>query len=131
MMKVERVSASVRYAKEIEGAWKTVEMGAEAIVDEENWVLAQQGLFAQLSAQLREVWGWGQNGPAPGHAQNGHERPKEASWEGKSSPYPSPAEEKPALRPHFCPLHQKEFKRFEKNGQAWYSHKDGAGWCKE
>ena len=123
-MQVTKVSASVRYSRALaQGEHKTVELSAEASVEEgEQWTLCQQGLFAQLSAQLREVWGWGQNG----HPQNGHERPKE---EVQSLP---PAEEKPAPQPHWCPEHQTEFRKFEKAGKAWYSHKvpDGS-WCKE
>jgi hypothetical protein len=30
---------------------------------------------------------------------------------------------------HVCSIHQAEMKRFEKNGQVWYSHKTDNGWC--
>ena len=29
----------------------------------------------------------------------------------------------------WCPIHNVEMKRWEKNGRAWFSHKDGDGWC--
>ncbi len=29
-----------------------------------------------------------------------------------------------------CALHGVAMKRHEKNGQSWYSHKDGAAWCR-
>jgi len=29
----------------------------------------------------------------------------------------------------FCPIHQCEMKRWEKNGKVWYSHKTEDGWC--
>src|ERR687892_431856 len=99
-MKITNVAVNVRYAQEIEGAWKTVEVGAEATVAEgEQWTLCQQGLFAQLSTQLREVWAMG---------KNGHEKPvEEASWE-EIKAMPSPRE-------HYCPVHKTEFRRFEKD----------------
>jgi hypothetical protein len=89
-MRVDRVTAVLRYSAEAKGAWRTVELGAEATVDpEEDWALAQQGLYTRLTSQLREVWGWGKacpslgrrNGHNPEHAQNGPEKPVEAAWE--------------------------------------------------
>jgi hypothetical protein len=82
-MKVTSVAVNIRYAKEIEGSWKTVEVGVEASIEQgEQWTVCQQGLFAQLSAQLREVWGWGKkNGQTPEHARNGSESHGEPSWE--------------------------------------------------
>lgn len=33
---------------------------------------------------------------------------------------------------HYCEEHQTEFKRFEKDGRVWYSHKAPDGkWCRE
>jgi len=29
----------------------------------------------------------------------------------------------------WCPIHQCEMKRWEKNGRVWYSHKVDGGWC--
>ena len=112
-MIVERVSASIRYSKALSpGEHKTLELSAEASIDpEENWTLAQQGLYTALTTQLRALWGEAHN-PEPG--QNGHQKATEG-----------------AIRPHWCPIHQTEFRRFEKHGQAWYSHRDGTGWCKE
>ncbi len=93
-MRVFNVAVNIRYAKEIEGAWKTVEVGAEATVEEgEQWTLCQQGLFAQLSAQLREVWAmWAKNGRGPEPVHNGHEKLIEGTWEEIQSPsIPGPA----------------------------------------
>jgi hypothetical protein len=30
----------------------------------------------------------------------------------------------------FCPIHQCQMKRYEKNGAIWYSHKVDGEWCK-
>ena len=30
---------------------------------------------------------------------------------------------------HWCPIHQTDLKRWEKNGKVWYSHKTDKGWC--
>jgi hypothetical protein len=29
----------------------------------------------------------------------------------------------------WCPIHQCEMKRWDKNGRVWYSHKVDGGWC--
>ena len=29
----------------------------------------------------------------------------------------------------WCPIHNVEMKRWEKNGRVWFSHKEGDGWC--
>jgi hypothetical protein len=47
------------------------------------------------------------NGPSP--KNNGKQAGDEASW---------------------CPIHECEMNRYEKNGHAWYSHKVGDTWCK-
>jgi hypothetical protein len=129
-MQVERINATIRYSQEIQGAWKSLELGAEASLEpDENWTIAQQGLYSLLTGQLKALWG-NKNGHSPEHAQNGAENHVEGSWEEVTS-YPSPAAEKPAPREHWCPAHQREFKRYEKDGRSWYSHRDGDGWCKE
>jgi hypothetical protein len=127
-MKVTSVSASIRYAKEIEGAWKTLELSAEASVDpEENWTLAQQGLYAMLVGQLRSLWG--QNGHNLEHSQNGSEsHGEEPTWEGLKA-MASPAG-KPKEAPTYCEKHKTQLHRFEKDGKAWHSHKTPNGWCK-
>lgn len=30
---------------------------------------------------------------------------------------------------NWCPIHQVQMKRWEKNGRTWYSHKAGDEWC--
>jgi hypothetical protein len=118
-------------AKEIEGAWKTVEVGAEASLDEEeDWVLSQQGLYALLTAQLRTLYR-GKNGHNPEPAQHGHENAVEGvTWE-EISKNPSPESPLPQSPSHFCPQHQTKFRRYEKDGKFWYSHKAPDGWCRE
>ncbi len=32
---------------------------------------------------------------------------------------------------HFCHEHQAAFKRYEKDGRAWWAHKAGNKWCRE
>ena len=31
--------------------------------------------------------------------------------------------------PAWCPIHQCEMKRWDKDGRVWYSHKVDGGWC--
>ena len=54
-MKVEKISANVRYSQDTgKGAWKVIELGAEASVsDREHWKQAQSELYYQLGNQLR------------------------------------------------------------------------------
>jgi hypothetical protein len=129
-VKVERISAHIRFSKDTRQGWKTIELGAEASIDPatEDWVICQTGLYSQLAQRLRTLWS--QNGHNPEHSQNGQEKPKEASWRELES-YPSPVEKKPAPKAHWCEEHQTAFRKFERDGRFWYSHKNGDGWCKE
>jgi hypothetical protein len=112
-MKIDRVKATIRYSQDTsKGAWKSIEIGAEGSVDErERWDAALAHLYADLGQQLKGLWANGQKSAA--------EPP--AVGDGKAEP--------PA---HFCQEHQAEYKRFEKDGRIWYSHKalDGK-WCKD
>jgi hypothetical protein len=55
-MKVNKVSATIRFSKEVHEGWKSVELGAEAALDpEDDWFLTQQGLYASLTGQLRTL----------------------------------------------------------------------------
>ena len=132
-MEVTKVSANIRFSKEEKtGGWKTIELGAEAtVVPGEDWVLCEQGLYSVLAGQLRTLWSQ-QNGHNLEHAQNGQEKTIEGTWEEITSYHPSPQPAvEPQLRAHWCPMHQTEFKKYEKDGRVWYSHKAGDSWCKE
>jgi len=120
-MKVEKVSATIRYSQDTgKGAWKVIEIGAEGSVDaRETWQKAQAYLYHELGSQLRTLWANG-NG-------NGHDRPEPA--------IEPPTEPEPAqtTREHWCTEHQAAFtQRKGKDGGGWYSHKapDGS-WCRE
>jgi hypothetical protein len=113
-MKVERVNAKVRYSREENGAWKSLELGAEASIGpEDDWQISQALLYVQLAEQLKSLW-----------SANGH-KPTENGSHGTEKAVETP------VREHWCPVHQVEFRRFEKDGRAWYSHKQGDGWCRE
>ena len=62
-MKIEKVSANIRYSKAQEdGAWKTVELAAEGTVEPlESWQTAQAVLYAQLGQQMKALWGNGRH----------------------------------------------------------------------
>ena len=56
-MEVNKISASIRFSKDIGGSWKSVELAAEAsISDREFWKQAQSELYYQLGDQLRQLW---------------------------------------------------------------------------
>ena len=68
-MKVERVTATIKYSQDTgKGAWKAIEIGAEATVDaKDTWQQAQHQLYGELSQQLKTLWCNGKM------AQNGSE----------------------------------------------------------
>jgi hypothetical protein len=85
-MKIDRISANIRYSKDTgQGAWKTVELAAEAsVTPSENWQEAQAQLYAELGQQMKALWS---NGNGNGHhkAENG----AVATAEPKSEPQPT------------------------------------------
>jgi len=65
---------------------------------------------------------WGSNG-------NGHDMPLEAPRLALGESETSQTTPTPV---HYCQQHQAEFKRFEKGGRVWWSHKTGDGkWCRQ
>jgi hypothetical protein len=81
-MKVERVTATIRYSKEENGAWKSLELGAEAsIAPADDWQISQALLYVELAGQLKSLWAANDHKPQE-HAQNGSEKPTEGvTWE--------------------------------------------------
>lgn len=53
----------------------------------------------------------------------------EAPQEGQDKPATPAKQEVKETPPGFCPVHNVEMKKFEKNGRSWYSHRQGDGWC--
>ena len=106
-MKDTTISANVRFSKALgDGAYKTVELGAEAVLSpKDSWDEAQALLYQELGQQLKSLWSNKSNGKSDTNAD--------------------------ALPEHYCQEHQTEFNRYEKGYQVWYSHKAGSRWCKE
>ena len=123
-MKVEKITATIRYSQDTgKGAWKVIELGAEATIsDREFWQHCQQELYHQLSGQLKTLWGSKDGTTAALNSHNGAESHIEP---------PTASEPTPTPRPHWCDEHQAEFKRRQKAGVVWYSHRQGKGWCNE
>jgi hypothetical protein len=131
-MKVTTVSVSIRYSKSLApGEHKTLELSAEGGVSEDDdWFTCQQGLYSQLTTQLRRLWA--QNGVIQEPAPDGPRMAVAGSsdWEDiESQSLPSPSVSSPKV--HYCQEHQTPFKKCEKGGSAWYSHKMAGGWCRE
>jgi hypothetical protein len=104
-VKVTTVTATLRYSAEAKGAWRSIEVGAEATLtnSDETWETAQAELYHRLGQQLKTLW---------------------ANGNGKTET-PAPPKE------HFCEEHNQEFKRHEKEGHIWFSHRQGDGWHNE
>ena len=126
-MIVEKVSATVRYSQDTgKGAWKVIELGAEASVgDREHWKQAQSELYHQLGDQLRSLWAGNRSTNVASTAVNGQNSAETAT---EPSPAPEPTQ---STRLHWCQAHDTEFKRRTKNGTVWYSHREGKSWCNE
>ena len=73
-MRVTVVTATLRYSAEAKGAWRAIEVGAEAALtnSDESWETAQAELYHRLGQQLKTLWASGTT-KADGHdAQEGH-----------------------------------------------------------
>jgi hypothetical protein len=53
------------------------------------------------------------------------------SEQSKKAPATSQNKAQTPEQAHWCAKHQVAFKRIEKEGKVWYSHKDGDKWCNE
>jgi hypothetical protein len=94
-MQVTTVTATVKYTQDTgRGAWKSLELGAEASINErEDWQQAQATLYGQLAQQFKTLWA--QNGSASMNAPEGHQVPVQASnpysrpeeWSARTSPF--------------------------------------------
>jgi hypothetical protein len=111
-MRINEVQAQVRYSSEVRGSWVTIELGSTASLtsSEETLESVSDELYKRLTKQLKVLW-------ASGH-------PKDNGQEGRR------IAAQPA-QPHYCQEHQREFKRHEKDGNVWYSHRQGSGWHNE
>ena len=120
-MKVEKIHATIAFSQDTgKGAWKRLEIGAEATIDaREQWQAAQAHLYADLAKQFKALWS--QNGATP----QAQEAPVVAvQLSGASTPPPSP---------HWCEEHQQEFKLRTGQYGEFYSHqiKGTREWCNE
>jgi hypothetical protein len=57
-MNVTKVTATVRFTQDTgKGAWKSLELGCEASINErEDWQTAQATLYGQLAQQFKALW---------------------------------------------------------------------------
>ena len=125
-MKIEKVSANIKYSKDIGGSWKSIELAAEGSIEaKENWQQAQSYLYGQLGQQMKTLWANGNGAAANGH--NG------AESHGDEPAGQEPGQSSREGLEHWCDEHRAEFhQRTGKDGESWWSHKapDG-GWCRE
>ena len=126
-MKVERITAQVRYSQDTgHGAWKAVEIGAEATVDaRERWSEALAHLYADLGPELKSLWANGNGQKATEASQDTAESTVAASQPAeRSNGQQEPLE-------HFCQQHGVAFKRFTRGNSVWHSHRVGSQWHRE
>ncbi|HID87448.1 MAG TPA: hypothetical protein EYP55_08735 [Anaerolineae bacterium] len=67
-MQVDKIILTLRYSKELlDGAWKSIEVGAEAVPSEDRpWQEQQKELYAELAKQLKALFSGGNSGPPGG-----------------------------------------------------------------
>ena len=90
-MRIQKITANIRYSAEAKGAWRSIELGAEATLtsNTEDWELAQADLYHHLGQQLNTLWA---NGSA------------------RTEPPDPPAKKPtPPIKEHWCEEHQTEF----------------------
>ncbi len=89
-MQVDKIILTLRYSKElVDGAWKSIEVGAEAVPSEDrSWQEQQRELYTELAGQLKTLFA---NNPSTGSGQRSA-RPVRtgASGEGSVSNNPAP-----------------------------------------
>ena len=119
-MKVTEVTVAAKYSLDTGPGWKAIEVGATAsLTSGETLELAQQELYDRLSRQLKALWAKGKPEDSAQYALEGP----------RIDTQPSGAPLPPTT--HWCFEHGVEFKRHEKDGNVWYSHRQNAGWCNE
>ena len=136
-MKVTTVTATLRYSAEAKGAWRSIEVGAEATLtaSDETWETAQAELYHRLGQQLKTLWN---NGKANGQETPPAETPPTSTGPSKGSGQRSgqaaPREPRQAEGvPHWCSEHNQEFKARTGQYGEFYSHqiKGTRQWCNE
>lgn len=124
-MRVSTISARIKATKEVNGCWKTIEFGAEGILESgDNWKESQDQLFADLTGQLKKAFSPnGKKLDNPDHAEPPIPKSTTTGKGGQNS--------KPETK--ICPIHNVPMKRWtNESGGAWYSHNDettGGEWC--
>lgn len=128
-MRVNTISASIRYSKPVgDGSFKTVELSADGtITPNENWQDAQSNLYDNLAGQLRLMWM--KKGQKTTNIEATSTNGIDNTRTSLSGPNTTEISKK---NDHFCSDHGREFRRYEKNGHEWYSHKTDEGtWCRQ
>jgi hypothetical protein len=120
-MRVTEVTVAAKYSLDTGHGWKAIEVGATATLTNSDETLesAQQELYARLSHQLKSLW------------TNGRGKPALSKVEGVETQEQVRPETLASKNGHYCQEHQKEFRRYEKGGNVWYSHRQGEGWHNE
>src|ERR671919_198143 len=101
-MKEPKETATLRYSAEAKGAWRTIEVGAEATLSnsDESWESAQAELYHRLGQQLKTLW---------------------ANGSGKAEAQEHPQQEAPP-KEHWCYEHHLELKKRNGRYGEFYSH---------
>jgi len=89
-MQVDKIILTLRYSKElVDGAWKAIEVGAEAVPSaDRSWQEQQRELYAELAGQLKTLFA---NNPSAGSGQRSARSAQiGAPGEGNASNHPAP-----------------------------------------
>lgn len=129
-MIIKQIEIRRRKSQDVQGIWRTLELGIVAEVEHMETVQAAwEAATAAMDAQWAAMWGNpAAQDPAPAPA------PAPASVP-NTPPLPAPvqAPAQPAAPPeHWCSEHNTAYtKKTGRDGSTWWSHKTADGWCNE
>ena len=149
-MKINVIKMNLRYSKQVElGTYKTLEIGAEASIDEgSGWEKEYSTLYDVVAKELHDKWNQPILKTESVHKPSDNEATSVDTY--NLIPIittPSITDTKENITDtsiktntgdsttttdHFCIEHNQPFFRREKDGNEWYSHRREDGfWCKE
>jgi len=96
-MQVNKIVLTLRFSKElVDGAWKAIEVGAEAVPSaDRSWQEQQRELYAELAGQLKTLFA---NNPSAGSGQRSA-RPAQTGAPGKGSASNTPTSSRSSFDP--------------------------------
>ena len=120
-MDVKDITVHLRYSANVNGAWKTLELGATAA----EGLGGIAPLYEELAARLKLLFSSDGAAPPPPPA------PPLEDAIFSAPPPPVRTEQEIDAGGHWCVEHGVAYTAKSHDGRTWYSHKHGDAWCNE